>query len=608
MHCSVDVRWGALEESGFNTALISSDLVPVDLSTDVSDESPRRGPTTSQEAHEELGRSIKQIFGLNAWVAVHMGRGAETVLASMVQPGDRVLANEIYVTGAWSIERFGGHIVTLESDGDPVFRGNLDTKYLDVLLQEGGTAYVQMTLPRTLLSRRGGAPVALYNLRALRRVLDLRRGLLVLDASRVFENAAWIRRYETGQGARDIRDIVHDLVSCADLLFLSGRKDVGASHGGVIAARDASLLDALRGAVQLLEGDSWWGGTSPEVGWELALGMRDAASGRIPIIRVAALETLSRYLVERGLPVVSCGGGAIYLDAARALPRVAREEYPAQTLLSLLYLAAGIRGIGTPAKYSSEDQIVRLSLRSTATAYLEKALPLILEDARNLTAGVIITQDRGPFLTKHAPVDPNAWRTGRLSANPPLLRPSGVGLGNAAWPQLERSLRQRLRVPGSWRLLPAASERGPQSMLVEAATREWPALTLQTNDALVERLFAFWQQPLPTGVTGEPHLLSVVPVSGLVGLKQKPDAIHVVAVDLGRIETWPEQPAALPNCDVVWACDPAGLQAPGGFLAFREDSRLYRSVRDAMLFFVGSRHDGGLSAENMDRLAAALSS
>ena len=141
-------------------------------------------------------------------------------------------------------------------------------------------------------------------------------------------------------------------------------------------------------------------------------------------------------------------------------------------------------------------------------------------------------------------------------------------------------------------------------MLAETATRQWPALTLHTSDGLVERLVAFWSQRSPPGPIGEPHRLSVVPVSRLAGLEQK--AAGLVAVDLGPLGTWPARPADLQGADLLWACDPAGPRAPGGFLAFREDSLLYRSVRDGMLFFAGSLHDGGLSAADMAGLATAL--
>ena len=604
MPSSLDTRWDALETAGFNTALILSDLVPVDLSSDLPDAVSSRGLATVQDAHDELGESIKEVFGLDCWTPVHLGRGAEAAIASTVRPGECVLANEVYVTGAWSIQRFGGRIVEVDHDDDPVFRGNLHVGHLDALLEEGAVAFVQVTLPRTLLSRCGGAPVSLKNLRAVRRVLDLRSSRLVLDASRVFENAAWIRRYEPEQRGRNVCDIVRDLAACADLLFLSGRKDVGAWHGGVVAARKGPTFYRLRDATHLLEGDSPWGGISAATTRELAVGIREAAAGGGPIARVEALRGLTRHLVEHGVPAVSCGAGAIYLDAARALPEVPREECPAQTLLNLLYLAAGIRGIGTPAQAHGDDQIVRLSVRTGAKNYLATVLPLILQESRTISAGVRIFEERGPFLAEHVPVDRDAWKTRTPLPDSPVLRPSDIGFGNVAWAQLERSLRRRLRALESWRLLPAARERGPQSMLAEMATRWSPEFTLETDNVLVERLFAFWSRRSSRGPLGKPHRFSVVRASDLAGLD--PKVAGFVAVDLGPLGTWPACPGDLGGADVLWASDPAGPGAPGGFLAFRENSPLYQSVRDDMLFFAGSIHDGGVSAADMANLAAAL--
>ena len=141
-------------------------------------------------------------------------------------------------------------------------------------------------------------------------------------------------------------------------------------------------------------------------------------------------------------------------------------------------------------------------------------------------------------------------------------------------------------------------------MLAEAATRLRLSLSFPTDDALLERLVGFWARRSPAGPVGEPLRLRPGKVSDLAGLKKR--VSDLVAIDLGPLETWPKRPASLQGADVLWACDPAGPRAPGGFLAFRDDGVLYRSIRDAMLFFVGSLHDGGLSAEDMARFAEAI--
>ncbi len=603
-------RWKALSLAGFNAALVAAADVPLDLSTDVAPAVRPRVESPRAVAHEGLGAAVSSVLGCRHWLPVHLGRGAESVIAAQVQPGQTVLCNEVYVTGTWSIERNGGHLQPLPAAVGGL-GGDLDVSALAAALATSDVALVWLTAPRALLTSAGGRPVSLGNLTAVRKALDRAApGVpLVLDGSRLVENAVWIRRLEPAHQGRAIADLLRDQAACADILFLSGRKDLGARHGGILVAHDSGLMAPLAATAQLLEGRSDSGGLSAIELADLAAGLRAVQDGGETERGVEALDELARQLVEEGVPVASWGSGALYLDAARWLPGVPRDRCPAQTLVNALYLHAGMRTIGTPATNLSGQQLVRLSVRPGTAGYLATVLgelKLILRDWR---WGFRRVADRGPFLDELEPAAHDAWRALLPGSKPPARNEIGFGFANPAWPVLEQALRARLELDERARVLPAAPERGPQRLLSEAALRLRPALEVVTGDPLLQRLAAFWRRNTPGQPSGSSQTLHAVTWDELAGVARKRRAGDLIAVDLGPLTSWPEStgPALQRSIDVLWASDPAAPRVGGGFLTFAADGPLYRAVRDTMLFAVGSIHDGGMSQSSMIELAAAVS-
>ncbi len=68
----------------------------------------------------------------------------------------------------------------------------------------------------------GGQPVSLANLRAAREVSRHYKIPLFLDASRIAENAWFIKRREHGHGGRLASDVARELFSCCDERRLPG--------------------------------------------------------------------------------------------------------------------------------------------------------------------------------------------------------------------------------------------------------------------------------------------------------------------------------------------------------------------------------------------------
>ena len=611
MHCSADSRRNALREAEHNVSLIPTEHVALDLSTDVS-QAPRQARRGRRgEAYDCLSAAIRDVLGFQHWLPVHLGRGGESVIASMVAPEQSVLCNEIYVTAQWSVRRAGGNVIEVAADDTPRFGGNIEPSALERALSSHDVAYVQITAPRTLLSRRGGRPVSLANLTEIRKVINRTSSgtPLILDASRIMENSAWIRRHEPGQRQRRTSEIARDQMALADIVFLSGRKDAGGSHGGLVAARERRFLDSLRNAAWLLEGSPETGGMSAGEMRDLADGLVDAESGHQAVSRAASLEVFGTRLVNLGVPVISWGAGAIYVDARAALPEVPASDFPAQTLVNLLYLWAGIRSLGTPPGDSAYDQIVRLCAPSSAMPFLRRALPEICGRIKKHSAGYRLLESRDSFQWRLAPVSQEATRVISPAYHPPFRLSSARGFANPACLRMEAALRRKLGLDSRWALLPAAAERGPQRLLTEAVNRLTPPMAIRTEDRLIQQLDAFWRRhrPEPEPAAGTLYVERIANVVDVLGRRKAGD---LVAIDLGPLEGWPRpSPTSeelFAKVDILWASDPAGKENAGGFLGIPRHVPLYQFIHEQMLFAVGSAHDGGLSPDRMANLADAL--
>jgi tyrosine phenol-lyase len=192
----------------------------------------------------------------------------------------------------------------------------------------------------------GGQPVSMANVRALRELCDRHGIRLLLDATRMVENALFIQERETGYADRPIATILLEFCSYTDGAWMSAKKDNLVNIGGWLAVNDETVFEELRNLVVVYEGLHTYGGMAGRDMEALAIGIEEAVQDEHVRSRVGQVRYLGELLTEWHIPIVlPVGGHAIFLDARRFYPHLEQDLFPAQTLAAELYLDSGIRSM-----------------------------------------------------------------------------------------------------------------------------------------------------------------------------------------------------------------------------------------------------------------------
>jgi tyrosine phenol-lyase len=353
----------ALENAGYNTFLLRSRDVYIDLLTDsgTSAMSDRQwaGIMLGDEAYAgsrnfyHLEDAVRTYYGYKHVVPTHQGRGAEHLLSqTTIQPGQIIPGNMYFTTTRLHQELAGGKFVDVIIDEahQPQnlhpFKGNVNIPKLDSLIKQEGPEKIAYISIAGTVNMAGGQPISMENVRELRALCDKFDSKIYLDATRISENALFIQQREEGYENTPLADIVLELCSYTDGAWMSAKKDNLVNIGGWLAVNDPDLFDKLRNMVVVYEGLHTYGGMSGRDMEALAIGIVEGVQDEHIRSRVGQVHYLGRLLIDWEIPIVQpVGGHAIFLDAKGFYPHIPQDQFPAQTLASQLYLDSGVRGM-----------------------------------------------------------------------------------------------------------------------------------------------------------------------------------------------------------------------------------------------------------------------
>jgi tyrosine phenol-lyase len=356
-------RRKAIQDAGYNTFLLRSEDVYIDLLTDsgTSAMSDRQwaGIMMGDEAYAgsrnfyNLETAMRTLYGYRYLVPTHQGRGAEHLISQAeIQPGQVVPGNMYFTTTRLHQELAGGTFedVIIGEAHDPTshhpFKGDVDLDKLKALIERVGADKVAYISLAGTVNMAGGQPVSMANVKGLRTLCDQYGVRIYLDATRLVENAFFIQEREPGYNDKSIAEIVEEFCSHTDGAWMSSKKDHLVNIGGWLAVNDAELLDRLRNLVVIYEGLHTYGGMAGRDMEALALGMAEAVDDEHVRARVEQVRYLGTLLEDWGIPIVEpVGGHAVFLDAKRFYDHIPQNEFPAQALSGELYLDSGIRSM-----------------------------------------------------------------------------------------------------------------------------------------------------------------------------------------------------------------------------------------------------------------------
>ncbi len=356
-------REKAIHEAGYNTFLLRSEDVYIDLLTDsgTSAMSDRQwaGLMLGDEAYAgsrnfyHLEETVREIYGYKYLVPTHQGRAAEHIISKiLIKPGDYIPGNMYFTTTKLHQELAGGKFVDViideahDPNSEHPFKGNVDLNKLENLIKKVGAEKIPYVAIATTVNMAGGQPISLENLKAVRELTQKHGIQIVHDMTRVAENAYMIQQNEPGYADKTVAEIVKEINSLTDHATMSAKKDALVNIGGFLATNDPDVFEQARNLVVVYEGLHTYGGLAGRDMEAMAIGIRESVSDEHQKARVGQVHYLGNMLLEAGIPIVKpVGTHGVFLDAKAFYPHLKQDQFPAQTLAAELYVDSGVRAM-----------------------------------------------------------------------------------------------------------------------------------------------------------------------------------------------------------------------------------------------------------------------
>jgi len=367
-------RSEAIREAGYNTFLLKSEDVFIDLLTDSGTSAMSdyqwSGMLLGDESYAgaknfyHLEKAIQDVLGYKYVVPTHQGRGAEHLMYShLVKQGQIVPRNMYFTTSKLHIELPGGKMVDMiideahDPDNEHPFKGDVDLKKLQNYIDDYGLDKISFVNVEMDVNMAGGQPVSMESLRKLREFCNDYKLKIIYDATRSSENAYFIREREKGYENIPIIDILREMMSYSDGCIYSSKKDCLVNIGGFLATSDKEIYEATRNMVVVYEGLHTYGGMAGRDMEAVARGLREGAQYEYLKYRIHQVRYLGEILKSANVPIVKpIGGHAVFLDALKFLPHLEREQWPAQTLAAAIYEDSGVRSMERGAISKGRDK------------------------------------------------------------------------------------------------------------------------------------------------------------------------------------------------------------------------------------------------------------
>ena len=247
-----------LADFGFDPLNIPFEHVEFDLQTDSwaqlrmpSIEAQMRQLHAQLQQPVSIDDTLRTVFPFAHFVVTDSGQAAERLLFKTWPKKGVVLQNLLFpstlfheIDKGFTVKELP-HPAIFELNSQEPYKGNMDWEGLQAQLAQdpSGIAFVCIEVSN---NSAGGYPASMQHLRNVKALLAKHSIPLVIDGTRVVENAQFLIEQETECAGKSIWAVVRQMLSYADVVIGSLTKDFCVNQGGLIATNDAKLYHRLQ--------------------------------------------------------------------------------------------------------------------------------------------------------------------------------------------------------------------------------------------------------------------------------------------------------------------------------------------------------------------------
>jgi polyketide synthase PksN len=368
-----DDRARLLAEAGFNPLHLAHEQVELDLKTDSWSQLEMPAIAAQMKhLHSQLQQpvsvdeSLRSVFPFAHFVLTTTGYAAENILFKGWPRKGLIPQNLLFPSTIFHqidkgfTPRELPHPAVFRLRSEETNKGDLDLEALRAVVAQdpGGIACVCIDVANNAA---GGAAVSIEHLREVRAVLAPHAIPLVIDGTRIVENAQLLLEQDQDHAGKSIWAVVREIFSCADVVFASLTKDFCVNKGGIIAVNDGKLFQRLQ---ELLQEEGAGLDLIEKKLIALSLQNRKHIEAKV-LRRMESVRLVYGALHENGVPVVRPAGGHCILIDVKQLAEFKDLPLPVPSFLAWLYLNTGFRAgahsVGMQKKTTLND-LVRVAM------------------------------------------------------------------------------------------------------------------------------------------------------------------------------------------------------------------------------------------------------
>lgn len=340
-----------LSDFSFDPLNIPFEHVEFDLQTDSwaqlqmpSIEAQMRQLHAQLQQPVNIDDTLRAIFPFPHFVVTNSGQAAEHLLFKAWPKKGVVLQNLLFPSTLFHeiANGFPGrelpHPAVFDLNSHEPYKGNMDWEGLRAQLAQDPSeiAFVCIEVSNNAA---GGYPASMQHLRNVKALLAEHSIPLVIDGTRVVENAQFLIEQEQECAGKNMWAVVRQMFSYADVVIGSLTKDFCVNQGGIIATNDVKLFHRLQ-ELDHEEGK----GIDLIARKMIALSLQNQKHIEAKVLgRMESVRMIARALNEHHVPIVWPAGGHCVLIDVKQIREFKDFRCPAASFVAWMYLNTGIR-------------------------------------------------------------------------------------------------------------------------------------------------------------------------------------------------------------------------------------------------------------------------